>query len=612
MAKSKTGLNDLLHEIKRVSESRKVLTNKKIEAIYQSLYDDLNKFVSKQYVRYADKDGRMFISYLDKERQKAWFMNEIAKSVDGGYPSLKKEIMSLVNATYSACYEGMIEALRTVTTAEEFKNIAKDIQVRPEVLKRAVNNNISKLTLPIVLEKNRADIIYQIQQELNIGLMNGDRYETMAKRISERLNISKGKAMNITRTETHRNIESGFMDCAEHLSEGLEGSGYIYAATWRTMKDNRVRPQKLYHTSKGWKVGRSTNGANHVQMEGVTVKVGELFDLGEGIKAKAPSQSGHAKHDCNCRCFLEYNLMTVEEFAYETDQTEEAVRKKYGIGEKAEMTSSVKETDLTSEDEPYIIELPKSLENFDEYQVEWVDSHFLMPKKQKETLQEGIQAVIDNNAYSMRVNAKDLQNIIDDGFKNQFETGTSGGTLSHSTRRTASHKLFGCDTDNMGIHDFEKYGYLGSKDFTVDYKTSATGQYGKTIVKFNKDRLKDRVTYTVDDSLGNAMYGEVIGGKIGDECSISGVPIFNTDDLLEYFKESDWADIDNADEIAQLMGCRYWEIQFHGKLTIDDVESICFTKTDRDKVTDKMINQLKDHNIKVYQIKGRGGDLIEM
>ena len=53
-------------------------------------------------------------------------------------------------------------------------------------------------------------------------------------------------------------------------------------------------------------------------MEGVTVKVGDLFDLGNGVKAKAPSKSGDAANDCNCRCIVIYTLMTEEEFAKAT------------------------------------------------------------------------------------------------------------------------------------------------------------------------------------------------------------------------------------------------------------------------------------------------------
>ena len=347
MPKSKTSLNELLHEIRRVSESREVLTDKKIEAIYKSLNQDLNAFLAETYIKYADKDGRMYISYLDEKRQRAWFMSEIAKNVDNMTPTLKKEIMSLVDTVYTECYKGMVEAIKKADTADKLAKVTKDLNIPPEVLKQAVNNNISKLTLPKVLERNRAEITYQIQQELNIGLMNGDRYETMAKRIAERLNVSKGKAMNITRTETHRNIESGLMDGAIKASEGFEEEGYIYAATWKTRKDERVRPQQRYKTKKGWKTSFNKNGANHIEMLDKTVRVGDDFEFGDGVTTQAPGKSGVARHDCNCRCFVVYNIMTPAEFAKATNQTEAEVIKKYNV--------AVKGKDLTKEEKSSII-----------------------------------------------------------------------------------------------------------------------------------------------------------------------------------------------------------------------------------------------------------------
>lgn len=312
-------------------------------------------FIAEGYEKYADGDGRFFVSYLDAKNSKARFMQEIVASVDSISPAVKAEIEKLVDDTYQKSYEGMLKAFKKADTAKKFEEITKDIAVNPNVLKQAINNNISKLTLPAVLEKHRGEVIYQIQNELNIGLMQGDRYEKMAKRISERLGVSESKAMNITRTETHRNIESGFMDCAEHIQEGLDESDLIYAATWQTMEDERVRPQQRRKTSKGWKTTLSRNGANHIKMNGVTVKAGEMFDLGGGVKAKAPSQSGVAAHDCNCRCFLEYNLMTVEEFAMATNQTPEKVRKKYNM-------SNVKENTLTNKGKSDTIQSQKDSE----------------------------------------------------------------------------------------------------------------------------------------------------------------------------------------------------------------------------------------------------------
>lgn len=307
-------LNEMLYDVKRIAEHRVKLSDEKIEAIYKQLMDDLDRFLADSYKKYADRDGKMYLNYLDEHRQRAAFLQQIVDNVDNLSPTLQSEMQDLINATYEECYRGFAASTKAAATNAEVAALLEDIDVNPQTLQAAVNNNISKLTLPAVLEAHRGQIIYQIQRELTIGLLNGDRYETMAKRISERVGVSQNKAMLITRTEVHRNVESGFMDCAEHLQEGLDGSGLIYAATWRTMGDEKVRPQVRRKTKRGWKTTWSKNGANHMKMEGQTVKAGEMFNLGNGVKAKAPSQSGVAAHDCNCRCFLEYNLMTPEEF----------------------------------------------------------------------------------------------------------------------------------------------------------------------------------------------------------------------------------------------------------------------------------------------------------
>lgn len=318
MPKSENSLEKLLYDVRRIEEHREKLTEKKIKAIYQTLMKDLRAFVAEGYEKYADADGRLYLANLDAYRKRAWFLNEIVEHCDNIGPSLKREMRNLIDETYTKTYEGMVGAVKSAENSAELAALVEDIDIPAEIINQAANNNISKLTLNSVLEKHRQEIIYQLQNVLFMGLINGDRYDQMAKRIMERVDVSYNKAMNITRTESHRNTESGFMDAAERIQKGMEGSDYIYAATWRTMGDERVRPQQRRKTKSGWKTYWSKNGANHIKMEGVTVKVGEKFDLGNGVKAKAPSQSGVAAHDCNCRCFLEYNLMTVAEFAKAT------------------------------------------------------------------------------------------------------------------------------------------------------------------------------------------------------------------------------------------------------------------------------------------------------
>lgn len=313
MPKAEQSLNDLLHEIRRIEQSREVLTEKKIRKIYKQLLKELNHFLADEYLKYS-KDCILTVAMLQEKSRYAKFLEEIESHVNNLTPEIVALIKNTVEDTYTACYKGMSESVLKAKDTKSALNYLKDLSIRPEVMKRAIENPVSGLTLPDILEKNRKEVIYDIKQQVNIGLMNGDRYETTAKKVAERLDISYGKATNIVRTETHRVTESGFMDCAKDISDSLDGSGLVYTAAWRTMKDERVRPQHRYRTKSGWKTSISRNGANHQKMEGVIIQVGDKFQLEPNVYAECPSTSGTARNDCRCRCFLEYTLMSVEKF----------------------------------------------------------------------------------------------------------------------------------------------------------------------------------------------------------------------------------------------------------------------------------------------------------
>lgn len=313
MPQAEQSLNDLLHEIRRIEQSREVLTEKKIRKIYKQLLKELNHFLADEYLKYS-KDGVLTVAMLQEKSRYAKFLEEIESHVNNLTPEIAMIIRNTVEDTYTACYKGMSEAVINSKDTKSALKYLKDLNMRPEVMKRAIENPVSGLTLPDILEKNRKEVIYDIKQQINIGLMNGDRYEKTAKKVAERLDVSYGKATNIVRTETHRVTESGLMDCAKDISDSLDGSGLVYTAVWRTMKDERVRPQHRYRTKSGWKTSISRNGANHQKMEGVIIQVGDKFQLEPNVYAECPSTSGTARNDCRCRCFLEYTLMSVEEF----------------------------------------------------------------------------------------------------------------------------------------------------------------------------------------------------------------------------------------------------------------------------------------------------------
>lgn len=477
-------LDELLHEVRRIEQHRVELTEKRIKSIYKSLAKDLTAFVGEEYIKYADKDGKLFLSYLDSKNKRAKFLEEIVKNVDGISPQVKQELLDLVDKTYEKSYKGIVKAVKEADDTKELLSYTKTL-VRPEVLKQAVNNNIEKLTLNAVMEKHRAEIIADIQQTLNVGLMQGDRYETMAKRIQERLGVSYSKASNIARTESHRNIESGMMDGAKETAKTLEGSDLIYAATWRTMKDERVRPQQRRKKGGKWVTTMSKNGANHMKMEGVTIKVGEKFQLEPDVFAECPSMSGTARNDCRCRCYLRYSLMTVAEFARATGLTEKEVRAKYNIPSTTE--------------EIEVVELEMS--NFPE-------------------------------AFTKGAEGKNTQKLID------FVNGIEGADLN-------ALKLYA----SMGKLESVPFKVSHAKDHAITYRTNRyTGELSDvkiTIPKFKGDNIAGQVNTTLHEEM-HLM--DLFGAKDGKWFSTQNQRLVDTlkntsddigDDILDLFKKHD-------------------------------------------------------------------------
>lgn len=351
-------------ELRRIEESRQSDTEKEVKKIYKEILKDLNGFLGNEYAAYSNDEGVLSVAVLQEKARYAKFLQEVDQHLNSITPKVSKTIRKTVEDTYKAVYTGVIGAVQKSVDNEELKEKLKGLSLKPEVMKNAVENPISGLTLPDTLEKHRKEVIYNIKQQINIGLMTGERYDTMAKNVKKAISGddgrggSYGKAMNIVRTEVHRVQESGMMDCAEDISPSLEGSGLIYTGTWRNMGDADVRPSYRVHTSKGWKTVIRKTKANHQKMEGQTIRVGDKFDLGNGVFAKCPGSSGTPENDCRCRCFVEYELMTVEEFAKATGMTVEEVRKKYNIYDENDEKDN--KNQFTNSDKSDIIKVDKT------------------------------------------------------------------------------------------------------------------------------------------------------------------------------------------------------------------------------------------------------------
>ena len=106
----------------------------------------------------------------------------------------------------------------------------------------------------------------------------------MAKRMQTVINNDYQKAVRIARTETHRVREEGTFQSA------LKGekAGIKQVKKWNSSNDSRTRKE-------------------HRKLDGKTIPLHEYFRVGNA-KALKPGATGRAEQDCNCRCYLTFQI----------------------------------------------------------------------------------------------------------------------------------------------------------------------------------------------------------------------------------------------------------------------------------------------------------------
>lgn len=242
----------------------------------------------------------------------------------------------------------------------------------------------------------------------------------------------------------------------------------------------------------------------------------------------------------------------------------------------------------------YFADKRKSMTDYDEVEVNRMNEH--------------LNDLVQNNDFCIRIDEDDTTNILDsiitDGrFKTQMETDTSGGVLNPLFRKQASSNLFGHD----GVNDseYEVYGYLGSKDKTKDLGTISLSPYGDGIVTLKKTNMLDRTTLTIGDSLSDGKDGFLMGSKVNSVdatiCESRLSMISDHNDIMEKYIEE--KGIDDASSIGY--GVRsYFELQYHGGVRLEDIESITLDKYIWDSKSDELIETLCEKGIVMQYTDG--------
>lgn len=227
-------------------------------------------------------------------------------------------------------------------------------------------------------------------------------------------------------------------------------------------------------------------------------------------------------------------------------------------------------------------------------------------EKKVRQIEEHLRKITENSSFAMRVPDQGiLGRILKDGrFKNQMEVGASRGTYDPSMRKGATADLFGADVSKMKNEEFEKYGFFATKDPTKkpEFSRINAAQYGEVLIRFDPDQVADFTTMTFDDSL-SLSHGRatLVSNPKASAVELSGFGReWDADNFLKdadaYLKKSGGKY--NPEDFAGETGARYMELQYHGELKTDYIQSVSVSQASQ--LSPAMIEELKRRGIEVY------------
>lgn len=244
-------------------------------------------------------------------------------------------------------------------------------------------------------------------------------------------------------------------------------------------------------------------------------------------------------------------------------------------------------------------ELPKTLENLDKAiaHYEKTRKYGSETKKYALEIEATMRDLFAKHDLGMHIDDDILEKVLNSHFKNTFETGSSGGycgptldpdgkiNLSHG-RLSAAHKLFAlgptAKSNQLAIGQYEKYGNLLDHDKLREFNShNRARQYGNVTVRFKKDKVV--CTWTAGDSLGETYQPSLVTDPKAvsyDNMYEKKLPKLGTD-------TSDMAKFRNNNISS------YLELQFHGDVTVDCVESLTYPYDLMDKARAKHLETAK-------------------
>jgi len=242
---------------------------------YSSALKDIKQMIAEMFEKYGDQvTYKDMIAYQRLTNLELGIAKQIKTLTGKGKRTVEKAFRDIVSESFSATGTAIQKGLE-VTVGFGVMN--------EEVIKTAILNPMQRITWSDALQENSAKYLSQIKTELSQGLIKGEGYAKIAKRLEKSTEMSANKTIRIVRTEGHRAQSVGRKLALDNVEGAADRLGIKIKRVWVATSDDRTRD-------------------SHKAMDGKEADDDGLFSLPSGVRTEGPGMSGVAEEDINCRC----------------------------------------------------------------------------------------------------------------------------------------------------------------------------------------------------------------------------------------------------------------------------------------------------------------------
>jgi SPP1 gp7 family putative phage head morphogenesis protein len=252
------------------------LTEKELIKAYSSVLKEIKGYMAEIYEKYGTAEK---LTYTDMQKYKrmATLEEELKKRLMVLTGKNAKVLEQTLKDIYELAYYGTGFSLDQAVYDELGASVGY-LPVSDSVVIAAIHNPIAGLTLNERLEKHRMDLTYSLKQEIVQGLILGESYQKVAKRLQDKFEGDAAKAVKVAQTESHRIKNAGRFDSMQYA----QAKGINLKKRWVSTLDKKTRKR-------------------HQTLDGQQIGLEEPFKSG-GAEAMYPGSFGVASQDINCRC----------------------------------------------------------------------------------------------------------------------------------------------------------------------------------------------------------------------------------------------------------------------------------------------------------------------